>query len=133
MSQENVDAILRAYDAFNRGAPEESGLNLSPEFEFVPPAVVPESDVVKGPDALADFFRMWIDTFDDFRFEIEEIVDAGDHVLVMAAVRGTGKDSGIDVSSPSFANVWTIRGDEIVRMEAMPNRAAGMEALGLSE
>jgi ketosteroid isomerase-like protein len=133
MSRERVEAILRAYEAFNRGAPEESGLNLSPGFEFIPPPMLPEGGVPKGPDGFVGFLRTWADTFDDFGFAIEETIDAGDNVVVMAAVRGTGKDSGVDVSSPAFAQVWSFRGDEVVRMEAMPNRATAMEALGLTE
>ena len=47
-----------------------------------------------------------------------------------AAVAGIG--GGLEVSSPSFAWVWSFDGDVPVRMEAMPNRATAMEAVGLS-
>ena len=51
----------------------------------------------------------------------------------MAAVSGTGNDSGLEVKTPSFAWVWSFEGDTPIRMEAMPNRATAMEAVGLSE
>jgi ketosteroid isomerase-like protein len=133
MSQERVDAILRAYEAFNRGAWSDSGLNFSHDFLFVPPAILPEAGDVEGADALTSFLKTWGEAFDDFRMEMEEMIDAGDRVLVMAAVCGTVKDSSVEVSSPSFAHVWSFRGDEVVRMESMPNRATAMEALGLTE
>ena len=131
MSRERLQAILGGYEAFNRGAQDESRWNLSDDFEFLPPPMLPDVDVVKGRDEFLSFLRTWSDTFDDFRFEIEEAFDAGDDVLVMAAIRGTGRDSGIDVGTPSFAHVWSFCGDQIVRMEAMPNRATAFEKLGL--
>jgi ketosteroid isomerase-like protein len=131
MSQERVQAILGGYEAFNRGAPDESEWNLSADFEFIPPPILPDVDVARGPEGFMAFLQTWSETFADFRFEVEEALDAGDHVLVMAAMRGTGRDSGVDVSTPSFAHVWSFRGQEIVRMEAMPNRATAVEKLGL--
>jgi ketosteroid isomerase-like protein len=133
MTEERVAAILQGYDALNRSAPEEAIGNFAPDFEFVPPAILPESGVLRGRERLLGFWKMWTDMFDDFRIDIEETIDAGDRVVVMAAARGIGKDSGIEVRSPSFPHVWTFRDDQIVRMESMQNRAVAMEALGLSE
>jgi ketosteroid isomerase-like protein len=133
MTEERVAAILQGYDALNRGVPEEAVGNFSPAFEFVPPAILPESEVIRGGEGLLSFWAMWIEMFDDFHIEIEETIDAGDAVVVMAAACGTVKDSGVEVRSPSFPHVWTFREDQIVRMEAMQNRAMAMEALGLSD
>jgi ketosteroid isomerase-like protein len=130
MTEERVAAILQGYDALNRGALDEVAGNLSPDFEFVPPAILPESGVLRGREGLIGFWKMWTDMFDDFHIDIEETIDAGDRVVVMAAARGIGKDSGIEVRSPSFPHVWTFRDDKIVRMEAMQNRATAMEAVG---
>ena len=65
--------------------------------------------------------------------EVEEAIDAGDQVLVMAAACGIGKDSGSEVRAPTFAIVWTIEDNEAVRMEAHPTRAAALETVGLPE
>jgi ketosteroid isomerase-like protein len=131
MSRERVEAILRAYEAINRGAPEESGLSLSADFEFLPPPMLPDTDVVRGGESLIAFLRGWGETFEDFRLEIEETIDAGDHVVVMAALRGKGRDSGADVHTPTFPIIWTFVGDQVVRMEAQPTRATAMEKLGI--
>ena len=50
--------------------------------------------------------------------EVEEAIDAGDQVVVMA---------------PTFAIVWTIEDNEAVRMEAHPTRAVALETVGSSE
>ena len=51
---------------------------------------------------------------------------------MMAAVCGTGKDSGAEVRTPTFPIIWTIEGDQVVRMEARPTRAEAFEAVGLN-
>ena len=133
MSQQRVDRLLDAYEALNRGDLEAATAGLPPEFEFIPPPMLPEGDAYQGAQGLRQMWASWRATFADFRVEIEETIDAGDKVIVMAALSGTGNDSGLEVKTPSFAWVWSFEGETPIRMEAMPNRATAMEALGLSE
>src|SRR5688572_15688052 len=113
MSRENVDRVLAGYDAVNRGDLEAAVAGLSPDFQLRPPPILPDADVYHGPEGFRRFWQTWIDSFDDFRVEIEEVIDAGDTVVVMAAVCGRGKDSGVETRSPSFPHVWTFRGNEM--------------------
>jgi ketosteroid isomerase-like protein len=131
MSQERIELLLRAYEALNRGDIDVVARQLPSQFEFVLPPMVPEHEVYRGPDGLRRAWETWSGTLDNFRIEVEETIDAGDQVIVMAAVAGTA--SGLDVSSPTFAWVWSFEGDTVVRMEAMPNRATALEAVGLKE
>ena len=124
---------MQAYEALNSGDLEAATASLPPEFEFIPPPMLPEGEVYRGPQGLQELWHTWKATFADFRIEVEETIDAGDKVIVMAAVSGTGNDSGLEVRSPSFAWVWSFEGDTPIRMEAMPNRATAMEALELRE
>jgi ketosteroid isomerase-like protein len=133
MSQEQVDQVLWVYEAINRGDFEAVAARVSPDFEFIPPAVLPDVDVFRGPGGVRRFFDEWGSAFEEFRFEIEETIDAGDNVMVMAAVAGTGKDSGAPVKTPSFGQVWTFAEGRLVRMEAFPNRVEALAASGLSE
>ena len=129
--QSRVARLLRAYEALNRGDLDVMSEGLSPDFEFIPPPMLPEGETYRGPDGLRRLWETWAATFDDFRVEIEETIEAGDTVIVMAAVAGTG--AGLELSTPSFAWVWSFDGDTAVRMEAMPNRATALEAVGLQE
>jgi ketosteroid isomerase-like protein len=134
VSRENVERILRGYDALNRGDLEGAVGGLSADCELMLPPMLPEADVLQqGREGLRRFWESWRDTFEEFRMEVEETIDAGDDVVVMAAACGTGKDSGADVRTPSFAMIWTFRDDRVVRMESLPTRAAALEAVGLSE
>jgi ketosteroid isomerase-like protein len=133
MSQQHVKQLLRAYEALNSGDLEAATANLPADFEFIPPPMLPEGDVYRGPQGLRQLWETWKGTFPDFHVQIEEMIDAGDKVIVMAAVSGTATDTGLEVKTPSFAWVWSFEEDKPVRMEAMPNRATAVEAVGLSE
>jgi ketosteroid isomerase-like protein len=130
MSQENVERVVAGYDAFNRGDLDALTQGMSPDFELRMPPIVPDPDTYRGPDGMRRLRETWEAGFDDFRIEIEEVVDAGDKVLVMAAVCGTGRDSGAKVRSPSFPHIWTFRDGEIIRIEPRQNRDAGLKAIG---
>ena len=41
MSQENVEKVQRAYEAFNRGDSEGMVANIAPDFEYVATGTVP--------------------------------------------------------------------------------------------
>ena len=133
MSQQRVDQLLRAYEAMNDGDLDAVSAGLPPDFELIPPPMLPEGVDYHGPEGLRQLWETWTAAFEDFRVEIEETIDAGDKVIVMAAVSGTGNDSGLEVRTPTFAWVWSFEGDRPIRMEAMPNRATALEAVGLSE
>jgi ketosteroid isomerase-like protein len=133
MPSENVAAILRGYDALNRGDIDAVSMNLSPDFRFTLPALLPDVELEgHGPQEFEKTWTGWRDQFDDFRFEVEEAIDAGEgRVLVMAAACGTGKDSGAEVRTPSFAQIWTLAGGQAVSMVSLPNRATALGELGL--
>jgi ketosteroid isomerase-like protein len=133
MSRENVGKVLRTYEALNRGDLDAAVQGLPPDFELLLPAILPDFEAHRGAEKLKHVWQTWRDTFDDFTFEIEEVIDAGDNVVVMAAVRGRGKDSGAEVRSPSFPFVWTFEGAQPMKMEAFPTRATALAEIGMEE
>jgi len=133
VSRQNVETVLSGYDALNRGDVESAALNLAPDFEFTLPPMLPDHEEhSRGADNFKRIWLAWRDQFEDFRLEIEEVLDVGDdRVLVMAATYGIGKGSGIEIRSPSFAQIWTIENGVVVSMLALPNRATAMGEVGL--
>jgi hypothetical protein len=66
--------------------------------------------------------------------DLVEIIDAGDKVIVFGGVRGRGAESGAEVNTPSFPQVWTFGDDgRPLRVEMYPSRAEALEAVGLKE
>ena len=92
---------------------------------------LPDPGPFKGPEGVRRFWGMWADTFDEFRAELEEYVEAQGSVVIVARMVGRGKDSGAAVDSPSFPMVWTFHDEQVVRVEMLPNKAAALEAIGL--
>ncbi len=91
-------------------------------------------ETYRGPDEVVRFWQTWRAAFDDFRVELEETIDAGDQIIVFAGVRGRGAESGADVKTPSFPQVWTMGDDgRPMRVEMYPSRAEALAAVGLSE
>ena len=133
MSQENVEGVLRAYAAVNRGDLDAAVAGVSPDCEVELPEILLEANTFQGREGLRLMWEVWRDTFEDFRMDIEEVIDADDKVIVMAAVCGTGKDSGAEVRTPTFPIIWTVEDGEAISMQALRTRAQALEATGLSE
>jgi ketosteroid isomerase-like protein len=137
MSQENVERVRRGYEAFNRGDLADAAKDFDPNIEWRIPFQLPDSppdETYHGPEGVVRFWETWRTAFDDFRVELEEIIDAGDRIIVFAAVRGRGAGSGAEVKTPSFPQVWTFGEDgRPVRVEMYASRAEALEAAGLSE
>ena len=72
------------------------------------------------------------EVWEEFRAEAREFVDAGDRIVAMGRMTGKGKGSGVEVED-EFAGIWTVREGRVVRWEMQTDRAAALEAVGLSE
>ena len=90
------------------------------------------SGVVVGRDAVIEGSRRYWGTWEDYRLDAEELIDAGSSVVVAMRERGRGKGSGIPVER-RWAQVWTFSRGRIIRWEMFPDKAAALDAVGLRE
>lgn len=131
MSQDRVEQLLRDYDALNNGDFDKAAEWFDPEIEWHLPDILPATGPVKGIEGVREMWQTWTEVFDGFSMEVEEVIDAGDRLIVMARTHGQGKDSGAPVESPSFPHIWTFRGDLAVDVLMLPKRAEALAAVGL--
>jgi uncharacterized protein len=131
MSRENVEIVRDHMEAFLSGDREKALSYYDPEVEFDATAR-PEGQVYRGHEGVAEAMRVWIGAWEDWKLEVEEIIDAGDRVLVIARESGRGKGSGIEIDQQSFV-VFTLRQGKIVRWQGLVHRATAFEAAGLRE
>ena len=129
MSQENVDVIRRIYAAWYEGSPAGSGL-LDPQIEWVNPPEAVEPGTRRGVEAFGAAARSVDDTFEDARVDIDEMLDAGDRVVVLATLRGRGRGSGADVERRQ-GYVWTLREGKAIRFEWFNSPDEAMRAAGV--
>lgn len=72
--------------------------------------------VMVGPEEFLDFYESMRSTWDDLRWEIEEIRDADERTAIAYRITGVARRSGIPLEQP-LGQVWTWR-----RGEAVPAR-----------
>jgi ketosteroid isomerase-like protein len=74
----------------------------------------------------------WLDPWESYRTEVENLIDAGDDVV--ALVRDHGRRAGMAVEVGLVgASVWTVRDGKIAKAIFYPNRSEALEAVGLSD
>ena len=132
MSQDDVEVVRAAFDAWNRG-PEALGDILDSDVDWRAIEGAPD-DVgpMRGLDAMRAYTRDWFDHFDDLRLEPEELIDAGDRVVAVQRLSGRAKRSGIETEL-RFAVVYTVSGGKIVRGREYMTREPALEAVRLDE
>lgn len=129
MSAQNVELVRAMYEAYERGDFEAALATMDEEIEWSEPPDNPGATTFRGHEGVQQSLRHWIGAWDDYRYEIDELVDCGDRVLACTHQFGRGKGSGIEVSEEIFS-VWTVRGGRIVRQQMFRDRAQAMEAAG---
>ena len=131
MSQENVEIVRGICDAYARGDYEASLAALDEEIEFVaPPDVTGSGRVFRGHQEVNEGVASFMGTWTDYHFEVRNMIDCGDEVLVEGWQRGRGRGSGVEVSE-SIYTVWTVRGGSVIRQRMFRDRDQAIEAAGL--
>ena len=126
-----MELARRGYEEFNRtGVPP---LHLfHPEAEFDATRTLLDVGVIRGPDQFLALIRDYSSSFEQFRVDAEELLDAGDQIV--AVVRDGGRLKGSDSEIWNhFVHIWTVRDGKVVRWAAYVDKAEALEAAGLSE
>jgi ketosteroid isomerase-like protein len=97
---EKIRVIRRGLAAMGRGEPQVFAALCAPAFEMHLVGIVGEPVHYRGPEGVHDFFRDMGESWSSFGFEIDEIRDLGDLVLVLGRQQGRGRASGVEVESP---------------------------------
>jgi ketosteroid isomerase-like protein len=133
MSQENVEVVRSAHEAFNRDGAIDEYWTDDVDYRVPVKGVVDDRGPIHGKDALRAYVQDWSDTFEDFKIEPVELIDAGeDKVIAVLRTSGQAKLSGVDTDL-TYAVVYTIRDGKISRGREYWNRAEALDAAGLSE
>ncbi len=130
MSQENVEIVRRAWEAFMRHDNEAALALYDPEVELHHPV---DGSVYRGLTGVRAYFRDWFDVWGEvLSNDAEEWIDAGDEVIAVMHVGARGRRSGVAVERREW-HVWTLRDGKLRRLRIYATRAEALEAVGLSE
>jgi ketosteroid isomerase-like protein len=132
MSQENVEFVKRAADAYEAGDLSAVLESFSPDLVTYVAPPLPIAGTYHGPEGFLQMTFDWAEAFDELVITPEEHLDAGDKVVSRVRHRASGAESGVPVETEAWY-VWTIRAGRTVRAEIFNDKSEALEAAGLSE
>ena len=132
MSHANVEIVRAAMEAFNRRDGEAFGAFLAEDAEVVPVRATLEGTMYTGPHAAAEYCAAVEASWEDLRWDIEEIRDGGEWVLALGRIRGRGRDSGAVIDARA-GWVAQFREGLITNFHTYADRSEALEAAGLRE
>lgn len=129
MSQKNVEVVRELWDAYSRGDIERV-IALSDPYVVL---VSLEEGPLYGPNAVRANYARWMEAWrEEPETTVEEVIDNGDHVVVIACFQGRGRGSGVRVEQRLY-EVYTLRNGRILRVDEFSDRDQALEAAGLLE
>jgi ketosteroid isomerase-like protein len=134
MSQENVEIVRSVSESFVRGDWGSIAELVDPNVEF------------HGTVGGLDQGRVWrgvhqfrpaieeedLEAWDERRLEPQELIDAGDKIVVLLREYRRGRASGVELVNDTAA-VFVVRDGRIVRGQGYMDPAKALEAVGVSK
>jgi ketosteroid isomerase-like protein len=130
MSQENVEIVRAGFEAFNAGEPDFSIYH--PTLVYHPRADEPDPTPHIGREAFELLARGFLEAFTDLAFDVEELIDAGELVIVSTVMHGRGSASGADVTD-AYVFVYKLRDGVVVEGWEYRTVQEALKAVGLEE
>ena len=144
MAQENVEIVRRTWEIVQRvtdiGAAFDECVReglVAPDYRWRGGPrggrAIAGIEDANGRDEYVEMMRRFAEGFEDVRFEVERIIDAGnDRVVSVTRLFATGAQSGVPVELHSAHLHWLDAGC-IVRTDEFLDPAEALEAAGLRE
>jgi ketosteroid isomerase-like protein len=132
MSQENVEIVRRAIDAFAHrdldAAVRDNDSEVKVDFSRSHGI---EAGIYRGHQEVRAFWSAFLDAFDRISVSVDEFIECGEHVVVPNRTRFWGRE-GVEVEAQS-TYVVTFRNGRIVEWRLFQARAEALKAVGLAE
>ena len=128
----NAANIKLFYEAFGQGKPDLLDKILAPDWEDVPP----NEGQAAGRDAFKPFIGEFHKIFPDLKVVNEDIIDAGDKVVVRSTIAGTqaAPFAGFPSKGKSFSvmaiDIHQFKDGKVVKTWHIENWLAGLFQMG---
>jgi hypothetical protein len=134
MSEENVEWVRQLADAlWHRRDPEAADAlvegRLAPDFELHPLYL---DQAYQGDTGARQLLADLTETWEDYRSEVEEIVDLDEHVLLLMHVTARGVGGGVPVDY-RVALLVRFEGEMALWGKSFRSKEEALEAAGLRE
>jgi ketosteroid isomerase-like protein len=131
MSQTKVELVRKAFAAYAEGGLEAVLPFYTPDVVWLAASEWPEDSAYEGIDANRKQDAVWHASFDDYGWEVHDIRDAQDQVLVLAEMVGRTKVDSV-VLRQKVGLLASFRGQQIAEVKAFNTWQEGLEAVGLT-
>jgi ketosteroid isomerase-like protein len=133
MSEENVEVVRRAWQAFISGGVEATLEGWTEDCVFEEFPEMPESAVYVGRDRLSEAVEHFTEMWSDLVWEPLEFIDAGENlVIAVVRYRGRGRASGAPLDALA-SWLYEMRDGRVSRARAFTTKQQALEAAGLPE
>jgi ketosteroid isomerase-like protein len=133
MSQENLELVRRAIEAFSDEGIDAALEYFDPEIEWWAPPEWLEDRLYRGHEGLRELAAFWSEQFDEYQLKAEKFIELGDdQVLALLHQWGRIKGSGDPVEQP-VGYIAHIRKGKLAEVYVYFSWEATLEAAGLSE
>ena len=131
MSQENLEIVQRYLDHWNETG-EFLWAEIDPEAVFVIDSASFVGGTYRGHEGIRELHRLTDEVFDEFWYEVEDMVHAGDSVVVLGRNCARGAQSGA-TGTQHGALVFRVRGRLVVAYRSYLDQAEALASVGLGE
>jgi ketosteroid isomerase-like protein len=133
MPQENVELVRERFERFvATGDVEDDWYAADFVWDMSTFRGWPEQKHYRGASGTREFLGDWLEAWDDWRLELEELHEAEDDRVVAVSRQYGRSKTGLDATM-HFGQVWTLRDGLYVRMQMYATPEEALEAAGLSE
>jgi ketosteroid isomerase-like protein len=135
MSQENVEIVRAAFEAWNAGELQDVLSHFHPELVYHPRADEPDPSPHVGRDAYERLVYGFVDSFSEVTFEVLEVIDADDHVTASTVLHAVlhGQGSASAGVSDTYVFVYKLRDGLVVEGWEYRTKQEALEAGGLAD
>ncbi len=136
MSQENVEVVQRAVEAWNADDLDAFLAEFHADLEWHPsiePGLEGTAIIYRGHDGARKAWREYRgEAWERLTSRPQEVRDLGESVLLLGRIEFTARTTGIEFSQ-EIGELFEFRGGKIVRARDFLTHADALEAAGLSE
>ena len=128
MSEENVEVVREAWDAYSRGDYDRIAGFHDPHIVVV----TLEDGALYGNNAVLANYQRWNEAWEGAETTPEEVIGHGDRVFVAARFHAHGRASGVEVENRLY-EVFMVRDGKVLRIDEYEHREQALKAAGMSE
>jgi ketosteroid isomerase-like protein len=127
VSQEEIERTRAAFESLAQTGEFDPDW-FDPDVRWHLRADLPDSETLVGRDRLMQFLSEWTEAFQEPRFDVEELIDAGDRVVAVLRMRGRVRGSDQEVDMPE-AHVYKRLNGKTVEAWEYGTKAEALESL----